>query len=90
MSSSALNAIPVVYTALARFRVNIEPLQIVVEVHRPSAQVSSQQGCVSGEDGGYIDASLLRQRQGDAGQPFVKVRDDGFRFLVAYVLGPLA
>lgn len=41
---------------------------------------------MSGEDSGHVDASFLRQRQGDARQPFVEMCDDGFRFLVAYVL----
>lgn len=41
---------------------------------------------MSSEDGRDIDASFLRKRQGDARQPFVEVSDDGFRFLVAYVL----
>jgi hypothetical protein len=37
-------------------------LEIVVEVNRAGAEVSTQQCCVSGEDGGDIDLPLLAER----------------------------
>ncbi|KAL8419057.1 hypothetical protein RB594_002311 [Gaeumannomyces avenae] len=46
----ALDAVPVVDAPLARLGVDVEPLQVVVEVDRPGAKVTSKKGGVCGEN----------------------------------------
>lgn len=77
VGSSTLNAIAVVDATLAGLCVNVKILQIVVKVYRASAEVSTEESGVGGEDGGDVDAALLGQRQGDTGQPLVEVSNDG-------------
>lgn len=45
-------------STLASFMVNIKVLQVVVEIHRASTQVSTEQSCVSSEDGSNINLPL--------------------------------
>lgn len=61
MRRRALDAVPMVDATLARFRIHVEILQVVVEVYRTGAEVSSQKRGVSGEDGGHIYPSLFGQ-----------------------------
>src|SRR5262249_48529783 len=41
MCCSAFDAIPVIYASLPSFRVNVEPLEVVIKVDRPRTEVSS-------------------------------------------------
>jgi hypothetical protein len=41
MSGGSLNAVSVIYAPLTRFGVDIEPLQVVVKVHRARAQIAT-------------------------------------------------
>ena len=61
MGSCSLNAIPVVDASLAGLRIHVKVLQVVVEIHRSSAEIPAQKRCMGCEDGGDIDSSFLRQ-----------------------------
>lgn len=78
----ALDAVAVVDAALARLGVDVEVLQVVIEVDGAGAEVAPEEGGVGGEDGRYVDAALLAQGEGDAGEPFVEVGDDGLFLFV--------
>ena len=67
---------PVVDTSLSSFVVNIEILQVVVEVDASSTQISTEQGCVSSEDGGHVDVSLSAKRNSQTSLPFVEMGND--------------
>lgn len=75
---STLNTVSVVNSSLARLSVDIKELQVVVEVHVAGTKVPTEQGSVSGEDGGNIEVALADKDEGDTGQPFVNVSDDGW------------
>jgi hypothetical protein len=77
MCGRAFNAIPMVNTTLSGFVVNIEVLKVVVKVDRTSTEVSTQEGCVGGEDGSDIYVALPAERNGDPSLPFVKMGNDG-------------
>lgn len=81
MSRRALDAVPVVDAALPSFRVNIEPLKVVVEVNRAGAEVSAEQRGMRCEDRRNVDAALLGQWDSDASQPFMEVCYDSFAVL---------
>jgi hypothetical protein len=84
--SSALDAVPVVDSALARFGINVEVLKVVVKVDGAGAQVPTEECRVGREDGRYVDLPLPGQGQGNTRQPLVEVRNDGLLLLMAYVL----
>ena len=83
VGGGALDAVAVVDAALAGLGIDVEELQVVVEVDGAGAEVSAKECGVGGEDGGDVDPPLAAERQGDAGQPLVKVGDDGLRGLMA-------
>jgi hypothetical protein len=83
MCGRTLNAVSVVNSTLSSFRIHIEPLQIVVEINRTSAKVTSQESSVRSEDRGNVDPSLAAERQSDTGEPLVEMRDDSLRRLMA-------
>lgn len=83
MGSSSLDAVPMVDTTLASLSINVEPLQVVVEVHRTGAEISAKESGMGSEDGRDIDMALLAEWQGDASKPFVEVRNDGLCLFVA-------
>ena len=57
VSGSSLKAISVVDLPLARLHVHVEVLEVVVEVHGSSTEMSAQQGGVSGEHGRHLNLS---------------------------------
>lgn len=87
VGSGTLDAVPVINAALACLGVHVEMLQVVVEIDRTGTEVTAQQCRVRSEYGRDIDLSLFGKRQRDAGQPFVKMRDDRSLFLVGHKLG---
>ena len=82
MSSSALDAIPMVDTTLSCLRIYIKPLQVVVEIDGASAKVSAQEGCVGREDGRDVYAPPLAKRKTNTSKPFVEMCDHSFLLLV--------
>lgn len=86
MSSSTLNAVPVVDATLASFCIYIKPLEVVVKVDRASTEVSSEEGGVCREDCGDIDAALLGEGKSNASKPLVEVGNDRLGLLVAHEL----
>ena len=83
---SPFNAISVVYAALASLGINIKILEVVVEVNRPSAKVSSEECSVCSEYGRYVYSSLLSQWQSYPSKPFVEMCNDCFLPLMRYKL----
>lgn len=83
VGGGALDAVAVVDAALAGLGVDVEALQVVVEVDGAGAEVAAEEGGVGGEDGGDVDAALLGEGEGDAGEPLVEVGNDGLGFFVA-------
>lgn len=79
---SSLDAISVVYTTLSSFRIHIEELQVVVEVDRTCAKISSEKCGVGGKNGRDINATLLAQRKRNTSQPFVELDNDSFSLFV--------
>lgn len=55
----SLNAVSVVDASLSSFCIDVEELEVVVKVDGTGAKITSQECCVSGEDGRHIDATLL-------------------------------
>ena len=55
--------------------------KLVIEVHISSAQVSSQQCGVSGEDGCNGNLPMSTQHQAQAGQPLMEMGHDVWRIL---------
>ncbi|KAI6766392.1 hypothetical protein HG531_011614 [Fusarium graminearum] len=83
MCGGSLNTVSVVYTTLASFSVDIEPLQVVVKVHGAGAKVSAEKSSVCGKDRRNIDAAPLAEGQGNASKPLVEVSNNSLLLLVA-------
>lgn len=86
MGGTALYAVSVVNASLTSFRIAVEVLQVVVEVDRAGAEVSSEERGVRGEDGGNIYPALFAEGESNAGEPFVELANDGPFFLVIHIL----
>lgn len=76
MRGCPLDAVSVVDTSLSGFMINVEVLEVVVEVYGAGAEVSAEEGSVSGKDSGDVDVSLSAQRDGQTGLPLVEVSDN--------------
>ena len=81
-----LNAVPVVDTALSRFVVDIEVLEIVVEVDRAGTEITAEQGSMSGKHRCDIDVPLAQERDGETSLPLVEVGDHGLVELACDIL----
>ena len=68
-----LQTVSVVDLPLARLHVNIEVLEVVVEVHGPGTEMSSQQGGVGGEHRGHLHLPEPQHDQGDPRHPLVEM-----------------
>lgn len=79
----ALDTVSMVDAPLAGFGVDVEVLQVVIKVDRAGAKISSEESGMRREDGGDVNATLLGQRQGNTGEPFVEVSNDGSLLFVA-------
>ena len=86
MGSTALYAVSVVDASLSSFGIAVEILQVVVEIHRASAEITAKKGSVGGEDGGDVDAALLAERKRDTGQPLVELSNDSALLFMVDVL----
>ena len=49
-------------SSFSSFRINIEPLEIIVEIDRAGAEISTKKGGMGGKDGSNIYSSFLGQR----------------------------
>lgn len=86
VGGSSFDAVTVVDTTLAGFRVYIEVLQVIVEIDGASAEVASQERGMGCEDGSHINLTLPAEGQSYTSQPFVEVRNDGFGRFMSDVL----
>lgn len=76
VSSGTLNAVPVVDATLARFGIDIEVLEVVVEIDGAGAEISSEKRSVGRKDSGDVNPPLTAKRQTDTSEPLVEVRDN--------------
>ena len=76
MRRGTFDAVSVVDSALARLRIHVKELQVVVKVNRSSTEISTKESGMCREDGRYIHMPLLRQGYRNSGEPFVEVSDD--------------
>lgn len=86
VSSSTLNAVTMIDSALSGFRIHVEILEVVVEVYATSTEVTSQESGMRGEDRRDVDSPLATQRKSDSRKPFVKVGDDRLVSFATYKL----
>lgn len=76
MGGGALDAVPVVDTALASLVIDVEVLEVVVEIDAPGAKVAAQKGSVGCENSGHVHMTLAEQRDCKASLPFVEMGDN--------------
>ena len=58
MRGGTFDTVSVVDTALSRFVVDVEVLEVVIEVNAASTEIASKQGCMSSENGSHVDMSF--------------------------------
>lgn len=61
VGGSPFNTVSMIDAAFSSLGIDIKPLKVVVEIHGSGTEISSQQGCMSSEDGGHIDLAPLGQ-----------------------------
>ena len=86
MRGGTLDAVPVVDTALSRFVVDIEVLEIVVEVDGAGTEITTEQGSMGGKHRCDIDVPLAQERDGETSLPLVEVGDHGLVELACDIL----
>lgn len=59
--------------------IDVKVLEVVVEIDRARAKITTEEGSMSGEDSGDIDMSLSAYWNGHASLPLVEVSDDGLK-----------
>lgn len=64
MCGCSFDTVSMVDTSLSGLMVDIEVLEVVVEVDTTGTKISSEQGCVSGEDCRDVDSPLSTEGQG--------------------------
>lgn len=57
MRCCTLNAVSVVDTTVSGLSIHIKVLQVVVEIHGSSTQISAEKSSVGGEDGRHINTT---------------------------------
>jgi len=62
VGGGSLDAVSMVNATLSSFSIHVKPLEVVVEVDRSGAEISSEEGGVGGENCGYIDSALFAKR----------------------------
>ncbi len=58
MSGTPLDTITMIDSSFASFMVDIKVLKVVVEIDGSRTEVSTEEGSVSGENGGDVDVTL--------------------------------
>jgi len=86
VGSTAFYAVTVVNASLSSLSVAVKVLQVVVKVDRAGTEVTTKEGCVSGEDGGDVDSALLTQRESNTSEPLMELCDNGALLFVVDVL----
>lgn len=76
MSSTTFDTVPVIDSSFSRLGIHVEMLQIVVEIHRASAEIPAQQSSVGSEDSGDIQAPFLDQRNCHTSLPFMEMSNN--------------
>lgn len=61
MSSTSLDTVAVIDATLSGFLINIKVAKIIIEIHRTSAQVTTEQGSVCSKYSCYVYFTFLDQ-----------------------------
>lgn len=67
VGSCSFNTVSVIDTTFSSFRIHIKVLQVVVEIDRAGAKISTKKSGVSCENSRNIDSSLFAQRESYSG-----------------------
>jgi hypothetical protein len=73
VSSTTLDTVTMIDTTLSCFFIHIEMGEVVVEIHRTSTEVTTQQSSMGGENGAYIELTLLDERKSNTSLPLVEM-----------------
>lgn len=83
VSGGPFDAISVIDAPFAGLSINVKVLQVVVEVDGAGAEVSTEEGGMSGKDGGDVHPPFLGQGECYTCKPFMEVGYDGpFGFVI--------
>ncbi len=77
MSSGTFDTITMVDAALSSFVIAIKVLKVVVEIDTACAEVTTEEGSMSSEDGCDIDMTFPAEGDSEACLPFVEMGDNG-------------
>jgi hypothetical protein len=86
VGSTAFYAVTVVNASLSGLGIAVKVLQVVVEIDRAGAEITTEEGCVSGENGGDVNSALLAQRKSNTGEPLVELGNDCTLLFVVDIL----
>jgi hypothetical protein len=67
--------------------INVKVLEVVIEIDRAGAKISTEECSVSGENGGNVDMTFPAEGYGKTRLPFVKMSNDSFVKLSGHELG---
>lgn len=86
VGSTAFYAVTVVDASLSSLGIAIKVLQVVVEIDRAGAEITTEEGCVSGEDGSHVNSALLTQRESNTSEPLMELSNDCALLFVVDIL----
>ena len=86
VSGSPFDAISVIDAPFASLSINIKVLQVVVEVDGAGAEISTEKGGMSGEDGRDVHPPFLGEGECYTCKPFMEVGYDGLFGFVIHIL----
>jgi len=76
VGGGTFDTISVIDATLSCFMVDVEVLQVVVKVHRASAEIAAEKCCVGGEDSCHVDVPFTAKRDSEPSLPLVEVGDN--------------
>lgn len=83
VSCRSLDAVSMIDPTFTSLRIHIKMMEVVIEVNRARAEIPSEEGRMGGEDSRQIHVSLFGQREGNPGEPFMEMGDNGTASLVS-------
>ena len=86
MGSGSLDTVSVIDATLSSFSIHVKPLEVVVEIDRSGAKISSEEGSMCGENCSDIDSTFFAERKSYARQPFMELDYNSAMFLVIDIL----
>ena len=86
MRCTAFDAVSMVDATFPGFVIDVEVLEVIVEIDGTSAQVTSEECGVGGEDGRHIDFAFSAERKSNTCKPLVELRNHSSLFFVVDIL----